>query len=85
MGFFLFPDDLIRKRQINPSFLRGEYPDVRRLSREIIEKEAALEAAKRPSNGREQNEENMQETITLLDVFEKVERADFPDVWSEVL
>ena len=58
---------------------------MRRLSHEVIEKEAALEAAIRPSNGREQDEENMQETITLLDVFEKVERADYPDVWSEVL
>ena len=33
----------------------------------------------------EQNEEKLEEAITLLDVFEKIERKDSPDLWGVVL
>ena len=39
VGLFLFPDDLINKRQINPIFVNGKYPEVPLISREIVEKE----------------------------------------------
>ena len=85
VGLFLFPDDLIRRRQINPAFLGPKYPEVRRVSCKIIEREREIRMRKHNSSGSEQNEEYTQEPITLLDVFEEIGRDDYPELWNVVL
>ena len=40
---------------------------------------------KHDSSCLEQNEEYIQEPITLLDVFEEIRRCDYPELWNIVL
>ena len=85
VGLSHFPDDFIRRRQINPTFLGGKYPEVGRMSCEIIEKELEIKMRKRASSGQEQNEDRAEETITLLDVFEIIQKSDYPELCKVVL
>ena len=81
VGLFLFPDDLIKTRQINPLFISGKYPEVPLMAREIIDKEetiktATLHSAVRTCGG--------PQTIifTLHDIFRVLQKNVFPGLWN---
>ena len=84
VGLFIFPDDLIKRRQINPIFLEERFSEVRTISREIVEKEELIKTTKHKRH-RLQNVEHLEETITLLDVLETIERDNFPVLWGITL
>ena len=45
IGLFLFPDDLIKKRRVNPLFISGKYPEVPLITREILDKEEMIKSS----------------------------------------
>ena len=71
VGVFLFPDDLLRKRQINPSFISGQYPEIPLMAREIVEKENELSAFKKSSQDDGETNKTREE-ITLYEVFKVI-------------
>ena len=81
VGLFLFPDDLIKKRQINTLFITGKYPEVPIIAREILVKE---EMFKRKTVHSTERTDVTDETdiLTLGDVFQIVERDKYPHLWS---
>ena len=72
---FVFPDDSIRNREINPTFLSGKYPEILPLAREIINKENEIVLAKNTSRNQRAGFET-NDIITLLDVFIIIQRDE---------
>ena len=84
VGLFLFPNDLIRKREINPIFLSGKYPEIPSLACEIVEKENEIISAKNTSqNGQVAFE--TKHVITIIDVFVIIQREKYPLLWKTTL
>ena len=84
VGLFLFPNDLIRKREINPIFLSGKYPEIPSLACEIVEKENEIISAKNTyQNGPAAFE--MKDVITMIDVFVIIQRDKYPVLWKTTL
>ena len=81
VGLFLFPDDLIRKREINPFFLSEKFCEVSLMAREIMEKTDEIVFAKNRSQQKgtvlERNE-----FLTLMDVFTIIQRDKYPLLWK---
>ena len=77
VGIFLFPDDLIKKREINPRFVSGKYPEIPLLATEILQ---SVEEIKNIILRRREDDSNMS-IITLLDVFQILPRNRYPFLW----
>ena len=81
VGLFLFPEDLIRKREINPFFLSEQFPEVSLMACEILEKADEIILAKNISQQKgtvlERNE-----LLTLMDVFMIIQRDKYPLLWK---
>ena len=84
VGIFLFPNDLVRRRQINPLFVNGKYPEIPMIAREILENENILTIKKKPSRDDGESTESCN-VITLFDVFKIVPRKKYPSLWQLVL
>ena len=81
VGLFPFPDDLLKKHQINHLFVGGKYPEVQLMAREIIEKRTDF-VSSRPTRWQE-NEPTTQTTIiTLQDAFKTIKREHYPLLWN---
>ena len=84
VGVFLFPDDFLRRRQINPLFINGQYPEIPLIAREILENENELSALKKPSQDEGKTNKTCQE-ITLFEVFKVIHKEKYPALWKLVL
>ena len=81
VGLFIFPDDLIKRREINPFFMSGKYPEVPLVAREIVEKEEAIRRVAVYLTVR--RGEGPQTVIyTLHDVFQILEKDKYPGLWN---
>ena len=81
VGIYLFPDDLIRKRQINPFFFSGNVPEINRMAMDIVCNQEAIENRVRTNDiGRESAKGPT--TITLFDVFQVVNPDNYPFLWD---
>ena len=83
VDLFLFPRDLIWRRQINPIIISGNYPEILPIAREIVEREEEIKAVKRSDRGGVGCDEN--EVITLTEVFKVVEKTKYPMLWKTTL
>ena len=81
VGLFLFPDDLIKKREINPLFISGKYPEVPLMARDILVKEDIIKCKTRHSTQRTNGEPETY-IITLSDVFKIIEKGNYPQLWN---
>ena len=84
VGVFLFPNDLVRKRQINPLFINGQFPEIPLIAREILESENELSAFKKSSQDDGEANKTCQE-ITLYEVFKVIRKEKYPALWKLVL
>ena len=81
VGVYLFQDDLIKKRLINPLFISGKYPEVPLLAREILDKEEMFR--NKTGQSTERTEKFLEtEILTLSDVFQKIEKDKYPHLWN---
>ena len=77
VGLFIFPNDLIKKHQINPRFVGGKYPEIPHISREMLQRVDEIKNV----ISRERKEESNSSIITLLDVFQILPRNRYPFLW----
>ena len=78
---YLFQDDLIKKRLINPLFISGKYPEVPLMAREILDKEVMF-IIKNGQSTEMTDSFIKTEILTLSDVFQKIEREKYPQLWN---
>ena len=76
VGIFLFPNDLIKKHQINPRFVSGKYPEIPLLANEILQKAEEIKNVILRREG-----DSNPSIITLLDVFQSVPKNRYPFLW----
>ena len=81
MGVFLIPDDLIKHGRINEYFVGGRFPEIERFAREIVERKEEIVRNVESSNDAHQ----ASKPITLLDVFQILNRTSYPFLWDVVL
>ena len=77
VGLFLFPDDLIKKREINPLFIGGKYPEVPLMAMEIVDKEEMIRRATVHTTGRTDHP-HQKAFFTVHDVFKILDKEKFP-------
>ena len=81
---FLFPDKLIREREVNEFFVSGRYPEIQRMATEILNNVqsdanwAMINQMSGETDGVRMNQ------ITLLEVFDHVDREQYPMLWRTV-
>ena len=81
---FNYPDRLLKEGQINPWFLRADFPEVPQIAKDIVEnKRMIVEVASKENRGGEMDDKN--DLITLFDVFRVVDKTRFPFLWETVL
>ena len=82
VDLFTFPDGFIKRREINPYFIRGGFPEVEGILKEIVENKKTVTEKMRQIKDDEVRRES---TITLFDVFTVVVRTRYPFLWDMVL
>ena len=83
VGIFLFPDELIKRRQINEFFLTGTIPEIQRISMEIINREDDIMNVANRLNG--ERGETSTKVISRLDVFKVINHHGYPYLWDITL
>ena len=84
VGIYLFPDDLIKRRTINPLFLSGAFPEIPRIAQQIVQNEEVIKRVKQHSIRDDTNDCLAVDVITLCDVFKIVKKDEFPNLWNVV-
>ena len=84
VGIYLFPDDFISNRQINQFFLSGNVPEINRMAMDIVNHQEAILRRVSINDIRQENGKPPT-TITFLDVFQVVERDNYPFLWDITL
>ena len=74
---FIFPDELLRKQQINPTFLSRKYPEIQQIAREILFKRDIIEGNNMGRMDPTSERERQMTVITLLDVFKVIKKDSY--------
>ena len=85
VGLFLFPDEFIRQRKINQFFISGNFPEINRILIEIINNQDDIVRRFQETQINNESGGESLKTITLLDIFEFVNRENYPFLWEKTM
>ena len=84
VAMFLFPDGLIKETWVSEFFVSSNFPEIEPIVPENVNnKDAIVNAAVERRGGKKPN--RMPTSMTLLDVFDVVNRNNFPFLWNAVV